>query len=175
MKKVFTIVLALAMVVCILPQSASAASVPAYHLAYFAQFDKVPPSNNYAVAAVSVQKFLMLFGHSYAKELMVYGADGFYGNTTKTQAQRFQCQERPHGGTENQEKANSNYGTVDTATWKAIAANIEYTDLLDTGGGYFHRFNRSYYDITENVIAWNGQAYYAYNEHSIINTPFYPH
>lgn len=174
MRKVFALFLVLSMVVCALPLSASAESVPSYHLSSFKKFQEVPPSSSYAVAAVAIQKFLMLYGHSYAQALMVYGADGFYGNTTKTQVQRFQYQECPHGGTNEAEKKNSKYGTVDTATWLAIASRIEYTDLIDTGGGYFHRFNRSYYDLSENVIAWNGSSYYAYKENSLVDTPFYP-
>ena len=173
MKKLLTIVLTFAILFCVIVQSVSASSVPADHLDNFGRFQEVPPNSSYAVAAVAVQKFLMLYGHSYAKALMVYGADGFYGNTTKAQVQRFQCQERPHGLTEAQEKNHFKYGTVDRCTWEAIAANIEYTDLIDTGGGFFHRFNRSYYNITENVIAWNGSAYFAYDEHNLIDIPFY--
>lgn len=174
MRRIFASFLALSLAIFALPLAISAESVPSYHLSNFRQFQEVPPSSNYAVAAVAIQKFLMLYGQSYAQALMAYGADGFYGNTTKTQVQRFQYQECPHGGSKEDEKEDSKYGTVDTATWLAIASKIEYTDLIDTGGGYFHRFNRSYYNLSENVIAWNGSAYYAYKENSLVSTHFYP-
>lgn len=174
-RKMFAAILALTMVVSVMAQPVYAAEVSGTHLYYFGQFNKVPPSNNYQVAAVAVQKFLMLYGNSYAQALMPYGADGYYGSATETQVKRFQCQERPHGGTEAQEKSNSNYGSVDTPTWKAIAANLEVEELIDTAGARFYRFNRSYYDLTENVIAWNGSGYYAYNDNDAapVSTPFY--
>lgn len=174
-RKIFAAILALIMVVSIMVQPAYAAAVSGTHLYYFGKFNRVPRSDNYQVAAVAIQKFLMLFGDSYAQALKTYGTDGFYGPTTETQVKRFQYQERPHGGTSTQETTNSNYGIVDTPTWKAIAANLQVEELIDTAGARFYRRNRSYENLTENVIAWNGSAYFAYDETSVspISTPFY--
>lgn len=174
-RKIFAAILVLIMVVSIMVQPAYAAEVSGTHLYYFGKFNRVPPSKNYQVAAVAVQKFLMLYGNSYAQALKTYGTDGYYGSTTETQVKRFQCQECPHGGTSTQETTNSNYGVVDTATWKAIAANLQVDELIDTAGARFYRYNRSFENLTENVIAWNGSAYYAYDATSAspISTPFY--
>lgn len=171
-KGILSVILSLTVIITIVTQSASAAEVSSMHLYEFGRFNKVVPSSNYAVAAVAVQKFLMLYGHSYAQALQPYGADGYYGDATEAQVKRFQREVCPHGGTPDEETGHDEYGKVDHDTWIAIAHNLQMTELYDTAGALFHRFNRSYYELTENLISWNGAAYYAYEENAIAPIPY---
>lgn len=178
-RRFFSAIVALSIAVSMMIMPASAAEfekLTQYHLDNFGQFQRVPYNTQYAVAAVAVQKFLMLFGDSYAKELMRYGADGFYGATTQAQVRRFQRQECPHGGTASDEEKHDEYGTVDKPTWLAIADNLKMNEEDDTCGAFIWRDNRSYYSYgTDNVMMWNGTGYYAYNDKDKIptSTAFY--
>lgn len=155
----------------VLPASAQ---VPEGYYSDFSRFPGVWRSSDYAVAAVAVQKFLMLYGDSYAQRLWPNGAaDGKCGDSTVWAIQTFQSREGLH--TENDRE----YGKVDTITWQRIGQRLLARDLNeDLGAAIFYHPNRSYrteldVDDNLNVIICTGGYYAIDHKMKQSDYPFY--
>lgn len=163
-KRMSVLVLVMALAVSVLAVPASAQAVAPPYLGDFSKFPGVWQSSQYAVAAVAVQKFLMLAGDSLAKKIMpAGGADGFCGEKTVEAINSFQEREKIH------KSGDTGYGKVDQATWERIATLLEMEIVYagDNEIAYFHRSNCSYYtelDDTENQKVMRCYvSYYAMN------------
>lgn len=156
-KRMMSLMLVLAMMLSMLALPASAANDP-----NFAYFPGVWQSSQYSVAAVAVQKFLMLYGDSLAKKLMPSGgADGYCGAKTVECIKTLQTREGLY------QEGDSAYGRVNTSTWIRIGELLTKTVVnQSTSGARYWYNNRSYYtslDATEDVIWFAGGPYYAVN------------
>ena len=183
-KRMSVLILIMALAVSVVAVPASATSVSAtyadfpvspFYKQHFSRFPGVWKSNQYSVATVAVQKFLMLAGDSYAKKLMpIGGADGFCGGKTVECIKTFQERERLHTS------ADAAYGRVDQVTWERIAdwLRMETVYAGDNEIVFFRRGNKSYYaeldDVENQKVMRYFASYYAMNhKKQWSEVPFY--
>lgn len=131
----------------------------------FKYFPRVNASmGGYMVATVAVQKFLMLYGDSLAKQIMASGGtDGYFGSSTKNAVSTFQS--RTGLGAD---------GDVGQKTWEKIGESLTATELPEVCTTYTH-YNRSYYDLDERVILYVSSYQAVDQSGNVVPTPFYPY
>lgn len=160
-KRIFSLVLALVVLVVGMTVPAFAATSDFYYFPLVTQ----SMGGRYMAAAVAVQKFLMLFSANYASRLKQSGGtDGFFGAESASITKSFQGS---YGLTAD--------GKVGSNTWLKIEAFMRPEEYSPDVGGTAYTLNgNSVYSKSKIVISFPySNGYAAYDEDGNPTVPFY--